>query len=235
MNIVSFSGGKDSTAMLIYMMENRIPIDKVVFYDTLMEFPEMYAHIAKVSEYIGVEIEFIIPDRHPFYLMTSHPVNNRSYGGIRYGYGWPTHFRRWCTAEKRTALNKWIRKYAGATWFIGIAADEDRPMAPGKRYPLVEAGISEDQALKMCYEAGFNFGGLYRHFKRVSCWCCPLGGKKRARILWEYYPELWAKLKTIQDVLFHDWGNHQEFIEGVTYTDLELEFSGNGQLTLFNQ
>ena len=52
MNIVSFSGGKDSTAMLLMMLEKGIPIDDIVFCDTGMEFPEMYNHISKVEKYI---------------------------------------------------------------------------------------------------------------------------------------------------------------------------------------
>ena len=49
-NIVSFSGGKDSTAMLLIMVEQGIPIDEIVFCDTEKEFPQMYDHIQKVQE-----------------------------------------------------------------------------------------------------------------------------------------------------------------------------------------
>ena len=47
MNIVSFSGGKDSTAMLLMMIEKGMKIDKVIFCDTGAEFPQMYEHIKK--------------------------------------------------------------------------------------------------------------------------------------------------------------------------------------------
>jgi len=39
---VSLSGGKDSSAMLILMIERGMPIDLVLSADTGMEFPEMY-------------------------------------------------------------------------------------------------------------------------------------------------------------------------------------------------
>lgn len=35
MNIVSFSGGKDSTAMLLLMFERGIPVDRIIFADTM--------------------------------------------------------------------------------------------------------------------------------------------------------------------------------------------------------
>lgn len=45
--IVSFSGGKDSTAMLLRMLEENMPVDEILFYDTGKEFPDMYDHIKK--------------------------------------------------------------------------------------------------------------------------------------------------------------------------------------------
>jgi len=39
-HIVSFSGGKDSTAMLLKMIENNMLIDDIIFLDTTVEFPE---------------------------------------------------------------------------------------------------------------------------------------------------------------------------------------------------
>lgn len=37
-HMVSFSGGKDSTAMLLHMMELGMQIDEVLYCDTWMEF-----------------------------------------------------------------------------------------------------------------------------------------------------------------------------------------------------
>lgn len=42
---VTLSGGKDSTAMLLLMIERGMSIDMVLSADTGMEFPEMYAHL----------------------------------------------------------------------------------------------------------------------------------------------------------------------------------------------
>ena len=49
---VSLSGGKDSTCLLLLMIERGMPIDAVLWADTGMEFPEMYGHIAKVDEHL---------------------------------------------------------------------------------------------------------------------------------------------------------------------------------------
>ena len=60
MSIVSFSGGKDSTAMLLMMLEKGITVDRVICVDTTKEFPQMYEHIKKVQAIIEpLKIEIV--------------------------------------------------------------------------------------------------------------------------------------------------------------------------------
>ena len=47
--VVTFSGGKDSTAMLLRMIELGEKIDEVIFVDTYKEFPAMYRHLDRVK------------------------------------------------------------------------------------------------------------------------------------------------------------------------------------------
>ncbi|MEG0261382.1 MAG: phosphoadenosine phosphosulfate reductase family protein [Oscillospiraceae bacterium] len=47
-HVVLFSGGKDSAAMLLMMLEKKMSIDLILFCDTGFEFPAMYEHITKV-------------------------------------------------------------------------------------------------------------------------------------------------------------------------------------------
>ena len=54
--IVSFSGGKDSTAMLLLLIEKGYPIDEIIMCDTGVEFEDMYNHIEKVKEMINLPI-----------------------------------------------------------------------------------------------------------------------------------------------------------------------------------
>ena len=112
---VSLSGGKDSTAMLLLMIERDMPIDMVLSADTGMEFPEMYEHLAKLDEHLfrerGIHITTL---RHPKgfeYLMFDEPkqkprsLENRARLGIPpYGNGWPGIRVRWCTGQLKTHL-----------------------------------------------------------------------------------------------------------------------------------
>ena len=47
--VLSLSGGKDSTAMLLRLLEEKRPVDLILFCDTGLEFPQMYEHGVDVS------------------------------------------------------------------------------------------------------------------------------------------------------------------------------------------
>lgn len=200
---VSLSGGKDSTCLLLLMIERGMPIDTVLFADTGMEFPEMYEHLAKVDEYLyrerGLHITTL---RHPKgfeYLMFDKPVKRSEKWNHIYpnGYGWSSMRTRWCTGELKIHLiNKEVKRIKGeyhALHYVGIAADEAQ-RCKKERYPLVEWGITEAQALQICYNHGFDFGGLYEIYHRASCWCCPLQRIDELRKLRCHHPELWERL-----------------------------------------
>lgn len=46
LRVCSFSGGKDSTAMLLRLLEEGVPVDVILFCDTGLEFPALcsFAH-----------------------------------------------------------------------------------------------------------------------------------------------------------------------------------------------
>ena len=71
-HIVSFSGGKDSTAMLLMMIEKGMRIDDIIFCDTGKEFPEMYEHIKQVERYINRPITVLKADKSFDYYMLEH-------------------------------------------------------------------------------------------------------------------------------------------------------------------
>lgn len=85
---VSLSGGKDSTAMLLLMIERDMPIDMVLSADTGMEFPEMYEHLAKLDEHLfrerGIHITTL---RHACKL--EHVISETSYKKLREA-AWPS-------------------------------------------------------------------------------------------------------------------------------------------------
>jgi hypothetical protein len=63
-HIISFSGGHDSTALVLFCIKNKLPLDSVCFADTTLEFPLMYEHIKKVEIFVknhGIAFETVYP------------------------------------------------------------------------------------------------------------------------------------------------------------------------------
>ncbi|MCJ7790565.1 MAG: phosphoadenosine phosphosulfate reductase family protein [Candidatus Atribacteria bacterium] len=186
-NIISLSGGKDSTAMLLMMLEKKIKVDHIVFFDTGWDFPEMIKHIDKLEKYIGREIVRLKPKRNFEELFTK--------------WGFPSLKGRWCMAEKRNAINKFCNKNKPYTQWIGFSFDEAKRIKKtmGYCYPLVDWKMTEEDALKYCLEKGFDWSGLYNKRKRLSCWNCPLQSLNDLKVLWKDFPEYWKELLKMQE------------------------------------
>ena len=48
--IASLSGGKDSTAMVLNLLEKNYPLDEIIYCDTGKEFTQMYEHLEKLHD-----------------------------------------------------------------------------------------------------------------------------------------------------------------------------------------
>jgi len=235
-NIVSLSGGKDSTAMLLMMLERNEPIHSVVFFDTGWEFPGMLEHIDLLEQKTGIKIWHLYP-RIPFeYEMFHRPIvanKGPEKGKIhRTGNGWPSPMRRWCTARKVSQIEYFVKPTPNPVSCIGFAVDEthrikDNSKTP-KRYPLIEWGITEADALQYCYDKAYHWGGLYEHFSRVSCFCCPLQKIGDLRTLREHYPELWAKMLEMDAACP---GHNPGFMKYKTVHDFERRFAEEDRQT----
>ena len=247
-HIASFSGGKDSTAMVLHMIARGDHLDEVMFCDTTMEFPAMLRHVEKVKQVIeaaGIKFTTLRAERDFEYYLTAHNVENRKPDDRLYGvpgYGWAGHLSRWCTsALKIDVIERHLRELRETReviQYIGIAADEDYRLEreqnqnPNHKHPLREWGWSENEALCYCYARGYDWEGLYelkRNPKtgkaRVSCWCCPLQSYDDLRVLRRHFPDLWEKLLDL------DSRQGKQFQHGRTIADFDRRFSLENALT----
>lgn len=193
-NVISFSGGKDSTAMLLAMLERGEEIHSVVWFDTEREFPQIVNHIEKLINDTWVRFQRI-----------------RHWAGFDFledRYGCPHGSGGWCTAAKRNCCNKYMRLIqkdctkAGIPFAecIGFALDESKRTKKGEikkktwpvRFPLIEYGMTEADALAYCYTKGYDFGGIYEWMpsKRVSCFDCIKQSKPDLAAIKENCPKL---------------------------------------------
>lgn len=128
-HIVQFSGGKDSTAMLLMMLERGMQVDDIIFCDTGKEFPQMYKHIEKVKQHIhstyNKDITVLKAKKSFDYYMFDH-VKTRGKNKGSVGYGWANMGIRWCTTLMKKNVTKRYLNGLSYISYIGIAYDEQK-------------------------------------------------------------------------------------------------------------
>lgn len=237
--VASLSGGKDSTAMGLMMLERGIPVEEFLFVDTGLEYPEIYATIARFEEVTGRTVTRLKRQdgRDFLYYAAERPVKfrnpeitTRKDGTPRRttGYGWPNALRRYCTTHlKVDVLSEYkAAKYQPGTIVdaVGIAADEPKRLhddAPTV-YPLNEWGITEADAMEYCRNRGFYPSPCaYDDCKRVSCFCCPLQSLQSIRYLIGKRPELWQRIKELEAEIGDPWKD-----KGTAYYEARYQADG---------
>ena len=188
-HIVSFSGGKDSTAMLLKMLDLGMQIDEVVFGDTGLEFQELYDYVDRIERFIKRPITRIRPDRTFFDWFFGAVTKGKHKGKMR-GFPPQNSHCYWSREVKEYALKRYCY---GQYVYIGVAKDEEHRAKPHAKftamYPLVEWGWTEQNCLSYLKMRGLE-NPLYTHVSRLGCWLCPKQNLQSLRWLKSSKPEL---------------------------------------------
>lgn len=242
--IVSFSGGKDSTAMLHMMLERGEQIDEVIYFDGGWEWPQMHRHIDLVEEKSGIKITRLKPEKDFNWWMYEHKRIRSKYDGP--GYGWPVCKARWCTKIKQMTIAQYLKsKYPSQDIIqcIGYAVGEERRLKivkrnPNYRFPLLEYNIDETEALLYCYKLGYNWGGgegddrpdgLYEYFDRVSCFCCPLQNKRNLFLTKRHFPKVYSIMMEMDKKQARCDNRRVPFKENMTLQDYDKKLRGKDE------
>lgn len=205
-NIVQFSGGKDSTATLIGLLEKGRRIDEVVFFDTGWEFDCVYKNIEKWQTkmvHSGIPFTVLKPQKSFDYMAFEMEVHRKNGTVDNDGYSWCGGICRWGTTEKLKTLEAYC-KYDNQ--IIGFASDETARLSKVRKgiktYPLAEWHITESDALAICYKNGVDYiedgHRLYDILDRGSCFCCGNKNLKELKGMYESLPRYWERLKQMQ-------------------------------------
>ena len=224
--VASVSFGKDSLAMLLLILEKKLPLDEVVFYNTGAEF-DCIENIRDrvVDNYLtpkGIKFTELKPEKNFFDMMFNKEVKHRN-GTVSRGYSWCGGSCRWGTTYKTQAINKYLK---GCKVYVGIAYDEpkriERAKAKGQLLPLVDFKMTEQDCLDYCRLYGFSWVEdgipLYQILDRVSCWCCANKNKKELLAYYKHLPRYWGNLKKLQ------YRTDRPFKKDKTIFDFEKEF-----------
>lgn len=172
-HVVGLSGGKDSTALALLLVEREPRQYEFICNTTGDELPEMLDHWKRLEDMLGCEI---VQVRHERDLV----------GEIRKQSMLPSVFARWCTRIlKIEPTIKYMDSLPdGSTLYVGLRADEEiRRGIYGEdmliRFPLREWGM--DEAAVWSYLDG---RGVCIP-KRTDCAKCPYQRLGEWRDLWE--------------------------------------------------
>lgn len=199
-HICGISGGKDSSAMAVYMSA-KVPQMEYFFCDTGAELPETYEYLDRLEVTLGKPIERLNSNKgfdHYFEL----------YRGTL-----PSPQMRWCTTKmKIEPIENWIGDQEAVS-YIAIRADEANRkgyVSTKKnikaRFPFVEDGIDKAGVLRILENAGIGLPEYYEWRTRSGCYFCFFQRKAEWVGLSQRHPDLFAKAVAIEQKVMKDAG-----------------------------
>jgi hypothetical protein len=192
-HILGLSGGKDSSALAVYM-RGRVPEMEYVFCDTKKELPETYEFLSRLEAFLGKKIVRLNDDRGFDHWL-------HVYGGYL-----PSSRMRWCTRQLKL---KPFERYVGSdnvVSYVGIRADENREgyvsTKPNieARFPFKEDGITHADVLRILEDVGLGLPEYYQWRSRSGCYFCFFQRKEEWAGLLERHPEFFEQAKAYEKI-----------------------------------
>lgn len=198
--LISFSGGKDSTALLLYAKEQGI-LDNadVVYCDTGWENPVTYDYIQYVGKAINKEIVILKPE----YSFLELAKKKKRF---------PSSQARFCTEElKLKPMRKYIESYLpDCEIWVGVRAEESfsRSKLPVRAFADYYGCDMVRPILNWTWQQVFDImkrhsikpNPLYKNgMKRVGCFPCVMASNEELRNMFSRYPDSLQMLQDAED------------------------------------
>lgn len=195
-HICLLSGGKDSTALALFLRDTRPELDlEYLFCDTHKELPETYEYLDKIEAYLGKPVTRLISD-----------LGERGFDHWLQVYRsfLPSPSVRWCTRQLKI---KPFEDFVGddpVFLYIGIRADERREGYISSKpnitpvFPFKEAGIKIEDVKRILVSSGVGMPGYSDWRSRSGCYFCFFQRRIEWVHLMERYPELFELAKAYE-------------------------------------
>ena len=193
---VAFSGGKDSLATLLLVMD-AVGKPEVIFTDTGIEYPETLEYVRKISKNLKIKIRIL--------------KSEKFWKALEY-FGVPARDYRWCCkVTKLGPIAKFIKQNYGnkLLCFIGQRKYESKIRSKSKDIWInpwlpSQVGVSPIQNWKALHvwlylmEKKVEINPLYfKGIKRIGCWLCPASDLAEFKVLKNIHPKLWKKWRDV--------------------------------------
>jgi 3'-phosphoadenosine 5'-phosphosulfate sulfotransferase (PAPS reductase)/FAD synthetase len=204
LRVVQFSGGKDSTALVLWARE-QFGADgfTAVFCDTKWEHPLTYEYVETINrEVLGGKLVTLTSEK--YHGLADLSAKRKIVPSVR---------MRFCTQElKLFPCVEWMRaqEYDEATVYQGIRADESRVRStyPARVYePLYDGWIERplfewtaEQCFDLMKKHAIEPNPLYKMgARRVGCFPCIMVSKGELRRLSKTMPEIWDQIAKVEN------------------------------------
>jgi 3'-phosphoadenosine 5'-phosphosulfate sulfotransferase (PAPS reductase)/FAD synthetase len=190
-HIVNLSGGKDSTALAIFLRD-KIPQLEYLFCDTHKELPETYEYLDRLEAYLQRRIIKLNAQRGFDHWLDM-------YGGML-----PSARVRWCTRKLKIEP---FEAYVGdeTVWsYVGIRADEGRSGYVSTKpnihpvFPFKEFGLGIADIERLLETSGLGLPAYYEWRQRSGCYFCFFQRTGEWIGLKERHPELFELAKAYE-------------------------------------
>lgn len=209
MNFVAFSGGKDSTAMVLRMAELGEEFS-CLFTPTGNELPELLIHLHKVIDLIDRPLV--------------EPPNKSLEYWIDFHQALPNFRMRWCTRQiKIEPCIEFLKKHPGSTLSVGLRADEETRIGlygdyAKYRYPLQEWDWELSDVLEYLADRGVEVPA------RTDCALCFGQRLSEWYRLWRDHPEEFERGVALEQKYEHTFRSPQRDTWPAALEDLRAEF-----------
>ena len=212
-HIVSMSGGKDSSALAIYLRTHYPDTAfEFAFADTGAELPELYEYLDKLEAFLDVKINRLKAAKakdgeSAFDAMLAQ------YKGFL-----PAPHARWCTRELKI---KPLDAFCGddpAYQYIGIRGDEGHRGRKNNAkyslkdnircvYPFMDIGYKLNDIMRTLDESGLGLPEFYKWRSRTGCYFCFFQQNSEWQGLLKNHPDLFAKAEAYEQANdgVHTW------------------------------
>ncbi len=188
-HILALSGGKDSSALAIYLLD-KVPEMEYVFCDTEKELEETYEYLQLLETILGKKIQRLkYSDGYGFDEILE----------MKHGY-LPSPQSRWCTEYLKL---KPYEDYIGddhVVSYVGIRADEShRSGYLSKKanivteFPFIENNIGREDVIRILEDIGLGLPKYYKWRSRSGCFFCFFQQKIEWVGLLKHHPDLFEK------------------------------------------
>ena len=198
-HVLGLSGGKDSSALAIYMRDNYPDLDIEYFFtDTGEELEEVYEYLNMLEGYLGKPINYLGTQRDFKFWMT------------QYNNFLPSAQARWCTVRlKLTPFEKWVdeeflQKGIKVKSYVAIRSDESfREGLQSKKdietvLPFKENHIDKQAVFEILENSGLGLPKYYEWRSRSGCTFC-FFQRKIEWVGWiERHPEAFENAKRME-------------------------------------